>query len=90
MTAITWRPPTRDGYRAGRKPDGLWRVERDGAMLVDGCTGTDAAHAIAWDRGCRARAFDRFCRRALRGRLPYRWASGLALDPDVSVDAGEV
>ena len=68
---IVWRPPTRDGYRVGRRPDGLWRVERDGEMLVDECKAVDAAHAIAFDRGRRRREFERTCDRAmLAGRLP--------------------
>lgn len=74
--AVQWRYWTTDGYRAGLRADGRWRVERDGTMVVDNCTCADAAHAIAMDRGARRRAFDRTCRRLLAGRLPYRWASG--------------
>ena len=67
-----WRPPTRDGYRAGRRRDGTWRVERDGSMVADEIpTAREAAHVIAWDRGRRRAAFERAVGKALAaGRVP--------------------
>ena len=56
---ILWRPPTADGYRAGRDRRGGWHVERDGDPLGTAPTGAAAAHLIAADRGRRRRAINR-------------------------------
>ena len=65
MIGILWRPPTKDGYRAGRAPDGRWYVERDGEPIGRAATAECAAHVIAEDR--RLREFDRAARNAARG-----------------------